>query len=693
MADLGTIGIAIEVRGREALRQIENDMTAVDRSAKSAARSFEVFERAGLKKAETFRYVSDAAKKRLSDEERITKEIVKQRDAAEQLARANAQAFQSQIGSNLGLGARGISASASASAIESEIERLRQKYDQVYAASQLYESSLKELNQAHMLGITSIKQHEAAVEALNAEYQAFQNGSVAFGNRFADQAGAMQQSTSGLARYGVVMQQTGYQVGDFLVQVQSGTNAFVAFGQQATQLAGLLTMSMNPQIVALGAALSIVIPLVTAIAAAFKRTSEDSQKATQAIDEQKAAYDRLVESVRQLRLENEMARTGAASTEEQEALNQLERLEANRIVLMLQRDEVQRQINENLETSRQGEIDILNAQIAQNEADQEKFRTLIRINKEQEAEKTARELAKKAASEMQKVMNQISNMDLSGPWSSVVGFIQAAINKAGEFARSSMVYSGRGGDPRLFGANAGQSNTFNVENFAVPDVGTGGGGGGGGNIRLDSLINQLQTEREVLEDWYTESQETLMSASESELAIIGGYNEAKLRLEQEYQDRLKNIRDESNNTALTDAANFFGGLAAVTENGGERLVKATQTFAAIEALINTYRAQAQVLADPTLGFFGKAAAYLQIGAAGLNVVRAIKGVSGGGSGSAGSARGSATVAPTASAPIPQTVMIDSIDPDSLYSGQTLINLFDAFYDENDKRGKVFLVAR
>ena len=224
-----------------------------------------------------------------------------------------------------------------------------------------------------------------------------------------------------------------------------------------------------------------------------------------------------------------------------------------------------------------------------------------------------------------------------------------------------------------------------------------GGGAAGGNARLDSLINQLQTEREVLDEWYATSQETLMTASESELAIIGGYNEAKLRLEQEYQDRLKGIRDESNNTALTDAANFFGGLAAVTQNGGNKLVKATQTFAAVEALINTYRAQAQVLADPSLGFFAKAAAYLQIGAAGLNVVRAIKGAGGGGTGGVGSAnasRGSATVAPTTTAaPTPQTVFIDSIDPKSLYSGETLINLFEAFYNENDKRGKVFLVAR
>jgi hypothetical protein len=41
-------------------------------------------------------------------------------------------------------------------------------------------------------------------------------------------------------KFGMISQQVGYQVGDFFVQVQSGTDALVAFGQQGTQLAGLL---------------------------------------------------------------------------------------------------------------------------------------------------------------------------------------------------------------------------------------------------------------------------------------------------------------------------------------------------------------------------------------------------------------------------------------------------------------------
>jgi len=68
------------------------------------------------------------------------------------------------------------------------------------------------------------------------------------------------------------MQQTGYQVGDFIVQVQGGTNAFVAFGQQATQVAGTLTL-LGGKWILIGSVLGITIPLFTALGAAMMRTN------------------------------------------------------------------------------------------------------------------------------------------------------------------------------------------------------------------------------------------------------------------------------------------------------------------------------------------------------------------------------------------------------------------------------------
>ena len=103
-------------------------------------------------------------------------------------------------------------------------------------------------------------------------------------------ATAQMAATKSSNRMGVVTQQAGYQVSDFIVQVQSGTNAFVAFGQQASQLVGVLPLVAGPlgltasAAVGLSAGLGIAIPLVTAIGAALSRTSKDAEEAKNEID-------------------------------------------------------------------------------------------------------------------------------------------------------------------------------------------------------------------------------------------------------------------------------------------------------------------------------------------------------------------------------------------------------------------------
>jgi hypothetical protein len=84
---------------------------------------------------------------------------------------------------------------------------------------------------------------------------------------------ASQRSTRGIGQMSTMVQQSGYQIGDFLVQVQSGTNWMVAFGQQATQIAGTLTL-FGGKMIAIGTALGIAIPLLTALGAAWMRTRE-----------------------------------------------------------------------------------------------------------------------------------------------------------------------------------------------------------------------------------------------------------------------------------------------------------------------------------------------------------------------------------------------------------------------------------
>jgi len=87
----------------------------------------------------------------------------------------------------------------------------------------------------------------------------------------------------------MAVQQLGYQFGDFAVQVQGGTSAFVAFSQQASQLVGVLPMIAGPlglsmgAAVGLSAALGILIPVGSAVARMFFEMKDGADKASKGI--------------------------------------------------------------------------------------------------------------------------------------------------------------------------------------------------------------------------------------------------------------------------------------------------------------------------------------------------------------------------------------------------------------------------
>ena len=85
---------------------------------------------------------------------------------------------------------------------------------------------------------------------------------------------------------GMRLQQAGYQVGDFAVQVQGGTNVAVAFGQQMSQLLGVLGPygALAGAGVAIGTA--IIAPLLDA-----KKQAQDTQEAIDNLADAVAALD------------------------------------------------------------------------------------------------------------------------------------------------------------------------------------------------------------------------------------------------------------------------------------------------------------------------------------------------------------------------------------------------------------------
>jgi hypothetical protein len=90
-------------------------------------------------------------------------------------------------------------------------------------------------------------------------------------------AHTMQKSGKMARRNEIAFQQAGYQVQDFIVQVQGGTNPLIAFSQQGSQLAGFFA---GPW----GAMIGLGIAAVSSLAMAFLSTKEDAKRLQKSLE-------------------------------------------------------------------------------------------------------------------------------------------------------------------------------------------------------------------------------------------------------------------------------------------------------------------------------------------------------------------------------------------------------------------------
>ena len=114
-----------------------------------------------------------------------------------------------------------------------------------------------------------------------------------------NQNAALNQTKNKMNGSNVAIQQLGYQFGDFAVQVQGGTSAFVAFSQQATQLVGILPLVAGPlgltvgAAVGLSAALGVLIPIGSAVGRMFMEMGGSAESASKDLDALKKAIEDL----------------------------------------------------------------------------------------------------------------------------------------------------------------------------------------------------------------------------------------------------------------------------------------------------------------------------------------------------------------------------------------------------------------
>ena len=285
---------------------------------------------------------------------------------------------------------------------------------------------------------------------------------------------------------------------------------------------------------------------------------------------------------------------------------------------------------------------------------------------------------------------------LAGAMWDVAEAAMTRINAENQLAQMAVEFSPGGQAMRRFGGRGSNSNRpVTLGDGTELTAPRGGGGGGGGATdqyaaELEALTESLQSEREVLDAWYEESQAILADRRAQEILGTQAHKEALLALEADYQSQLAEIEGTSQNQRLTDTATFFGALASVASAGGQKTAKAVAAFQAIEGTINAYGAAIKALNTPGISLAGRFAAYASVLAAGLRGVAAIRsagGVGGGGGGGGFAAQG-AQAQPLQQ----QEFIVRGIDRDQLYTGDMLAKIFDGITDEAQKRG-VQIVTR
>ena len=219
------------------------------------------------------KYVSDLAKATI-DASNASKSSAAATKAEATAVKAYAQARRQATEANARFNEKAKEATAVARANTLEEERLKNKFVEGYTAMNIYTKELNDLAVARKRGIIGANEQAAAVARLNTQMKA---GTGVFANS----AAGMQVVGKRANRAGVLAQQAGYQFGDFAVQVQSGTNPMVAFGQQATQLVGTFSMlAKTTKMISIFAGLGVIIPILTGIGAYLMRTAEAADEAS-----------------------------------------------------------------------------------------------------------------------------------------------------------------------------------------------------------------------------------------------------------------------------------------------------------------------------------------------------------------------------------------------------------------------------
>lgn len=192
------------------------------------------------------------------------------------------------------------------------------------------------------------------------------------------------------------------------------------------------------------------------------------------------------------------------------------------------------------------------------------------------------------------------------------------------------------------------------------------------DAELESLQRALATQREIIQMDYDEQLTQLDAFLAAKKISEDEYRSLKEQAEMAHTQKLAQLRQQEQSRSLSVASDFFGAMAALAQAGGEKTFKTAKAFAIAGAIVDSYRAYTQVLADPF--FIGRpfmrTIAAASVLASGLAQVASMRATTAGGS----SAAALPSAAASGSAATPQGVANYTITGDVIgkQSGEELI---------------------
>lgn len=158
---------------------------------------------------------------------------------------------------------------------------------------------------------------------------------------------------------------------------------------------------------------------------------------------------------------------------------------------------------------------------------------------------------------------------------------------------------------------------------------------------LEKLREKFATEAELQLAAYTQQQELLQQALNQKLLTQQEYHAMLEEATKRHGERMANIDALRHGDGLQQTSHYLGELSAAFATGNAKMLEVAQKFGAAEALVNAWRAYAQVIGDPSVPWFKKLTLAISVFGAAMKAVDGIKGAkAGGGSSAAGGSTGS-----------------------------------------------------